>query len=82
MELKNSAGYLVSVGSLVRDTAGVEYRVEDITATQVYVVTTNPPRRQRRCKPAELGLVVASHTADRTKFDLARKKLRSYWESE
>jgi hypothetical protein len=82
MELKNSAGYSVNVGSLVRDTAGVEYRVEDITATQVYVMAINPPRRQRKFDPAELGLAVVSPTADRAKFDLARQKLRSYWEGE
>ena len=82
MELKNNAGYAVGVGSLVKDPTGVEYRVEDITATQVHVVATRPPHRLRRLKPAELGLIVTSHSADKTKFDLARQKLRNYWESE
>lgn len=81
MELKNSAGNYVRVGSLVSDAAGVEYRVEDITATALHVVTTKAPRRQRKLKPADLGLVVTAATPDKAKFDLARQKLRSYWEN-
>lgn len=81
MELKTKAGTPVRVGSVVADKDGAEYRVEDITATALHVVTTGTPRRQRKLKPADLGLVITTATPDKAKFDLARRKLRDYWEN-
>ena len=55
--------------------------MEDITATSVHTMSITTPRRQRKFKPVELGLVVTAATPDKDKFDLARRKLREYWEN-
>lgn len=80
MRLKYKNGGEVQVGDVLLAPDGKAIIVEDIASSFVYVVNKDKPRIRRKFTPEQLNCSIYKPTPNKNDFDLARRKLRDFWE--